>query len=486
MDITTALLLGAFVAIVVFWLEKNRKSKKPPGPIGLPILGYIPFLSKKPYIELNELAKKYGSVFSIRLGSQNAIVLNDFQSTKEAFSQDAFIGRPPENPFDLTKENLETGAFNGLPWKEQRKFSLQLLKDLGFGKSRMEDMIREEICDLLEHLEKSSGKPTVLQPVLAPSMSNNISVLVFGKRLRYGDPVRNMLDRCLNESAAAAGQVVWQIFFPWLAKTLKFIGCGQEGKIDKIQQEFKNYTLKEIEEHERTLDENNVRDYIDGYLLQIKKRNDPAFCKGVLQDMVGTFFGAGSETVRLTTDWLILTIAAYPDIQAKVHEEIDRVVGRDRLPSSDDRPKMPYCEAVIMEVMRYITIIPINILRYTLWDTELNGYFIPKNSYVLSNLWSIHHNPDFWGDDVEEFRPERFLTADQKETIKREHFVPFSIGKRSCPGEMYARMECFEYFVSILQKFSIALPPGKTADFDGTLGIGLGPKPQKLCFNKRY
>lgn len=85
--------------------------------------------------------------------------------------------------------------------------------------------------------------------------------------------------------------------------------------------------------------------------------------EGVLEDMVGTFFGAGSETVRLTTDWMILTMAGYPEVQEKVHEEIDRVIGRDRLPSSDDRPQMPYCEATIMEVMRWITIVPINILR---------------------------------------------------------------------------------------------------------------------------
>lgn len=64
MEITTALVLGAFVVLVIYWLESNRKRKTPPGPIGLPILGYIPFLSRKPYIELNKLAKTYGPVYS--------------------------------------------------------------------------------------------------------------------------------------------------------------------------------------------------------------------------------------------------------------------------------------------------------------------------------------------------------------------------------------------------------------------------------------
>ncbi|GBO17119.1 Cytochrome P450 2C23, partial [Araneus ventricosus] len=186
----------------------------------------------------------------LQLGSQHCIVLDDYQSTKDAFAQDAFLGRPPENPFDLRKATLETGAFNGLPWKEQRRFSLQMLKDLGFGKSHLEDMIKEEIRDLLDHLSKSNGQPIKVQPVLAPSMSNNIASLVFGKRLKYDDPTRKMLDRSLNESAAAAGQVTWQLFFPGLAKVAKFLNLGNEGKLAKVLKDMREHTLKEIAEHE--------------------------------------------------------------------------------------------------------------------------------------------------------------------------------------------------------------------------------------------
>lgn len=485
MEVISALLIGSLFALVLLWFFSRDKRKTLPGPYGLPIVGYIPFMGSQPYVTFQELAKRYGPVYTIQLGSRNVIVLDDFHSTKDAFIQDAFMGRPPENPFDLKKATLETGAFNGLPWKEQRRFSLHILKDLGFGKSHLEDMIKEEITDLLIHLAKTEGRPTIIRSVLAPSMSNNIASLVYGKRLKYDDPVRMMLDRTLNEGAAAAGQVAWQLFFPWLANLLKFLRIGTEGKIASVLKESRDHTRKEIDEHEETLDENNIRDYIDGYLVEIRKRNDPAFCKEVLEDMVGTFFGAGSETVRLTVDWLVLTMAAHPEVQKKVQSEIDNVVGRERMPSWDEHEKMPYTEAVIMELMRWRTIIPINILRYTLWDTTLNGYFIPKDTVVLANLWSVHHNPKYWGDDAEIFRPERFLTEDGKRVIKSEYFIPFSIGKRSCPGESYARTEVFLYFTSIFQKFNISLPEGKEADFDGQLGIGLAPKPQELCLKIR-
>ncbi|CAL1262528.1 unnamed protein product [Larinioides sclopetarius] len=485
MEFITALLIGSLCTLL-FFLFSEKKGKTPPGPYGLPLVGYIPFMSSKPYEDLLKLGKTYGGVYSLQLGSQYCIILDDYQSTKDAFAQDAFMGRPPENLFDLKKATLETGAFNGLPWKEQRRFSLQMLKDLGFGKSHIEDMIKEEIRDMLDHLAKSKGKPIKVRPVLSPSMSNNISSLVFGKRLKYNDPDRKMMDRALIEGSAAAGQVSWQLFFPLLAKIAKFFGLGSEGKVAQVTKKLTEFTLREIAEHERTLDPNNPRDYIDGYLVEIGKRNDPAFCKEVLQDMVGAFFGAGSETVRLSLEWLILTMATYQDVQKKVQQEIDNVIGSERMPSWDDHSKMPITEATIMELMRWRTIVPINILRYTLRETELNGYFIPKNSFVVANLWSIHHNPKYWGEDADVFRPERFLTEDRKQVVKPEYFIPFSIGKRSCPGESYAKTEVFLYFTSILQKFHISLPEGAKPDFDGQLGIGLAPKPHDICLKERH
>ncbi|GFX99243.1 cytochrome P450 18a1 [Trichonephila clavipes] len=126
-----------------FTVAQNYKPGiTPPGPRGWPIVGYIPYMSSKPYLDFQKLAKIYGPVFSLQLGSQYVVVLNDFQSTKDAFAQDAFMGRPPESPFDVSEESLETQAFIGLPWKEQRRFSLHILKDLGFGKSKLDDMIK--------------------------------------------------------------------------------------------------------------------------------------------------------------------------------------------------------------------------------------------------------------------------------------------------------------------------------------------------------
>ncbi|GBN61552.1 Cytochrome P450 2C1 [Araneus ventricosus] len=291
------------------------------------------------------------------------IILNDYDSTKEAFLQDAFMGRPPISAFKVNKETDETEALNGLPWRNQRRFSLRLLRDLGFGKSRLDDMLKEEINEVLEHFEESEGRPMSVRPILAPSMSNNIASLIYGRRMKYDDPDRIMLDQIISESARLGGSVIWQVFFPWLSKLVNFFRFGGEGRLDYFTRKMKEFARKEIEEHEKTLDENNIRDYVDGYLIEIHKNKDPAFCKPVLEDMSGAFFGGGSETVRVTIEWLLLSLSTYQDVQAKVQAEIDNVIGQDRSPSWNDHLQMPYVEATIMEIMRWRCAIPLNLLR---------------------------------------------------------------------------------------------------------------------------
>ncbi|GBN86522.1 Vitamin D 25-hydroxylase, partial [Araneus ventricosus] len=234
---------------------------------------------------------------------------------------------------------------------------------------------------------------------------------------------------------------------------------------------------------------NNVRDFVDGYLLEIQKKSDDpntTFRKEVLTDLSRSFFGAGSEAVRANVDWMLLVCVAYPETQKKIHSEIDEVIGQERFPTWNDRLNMPFTEATIAEVMRWKTSVPLNLMRYSLEDTELKGYFIPKHTRVLSVTWAMDHDTKLWGNDVHEYKPERFLSEDGSKFVKPEYAIPFSIGKRSCPGESLARIEVFLYFVAILQKFEVLPPPGKQVDLEGELGISFQPKIQEICFKRRH
>ncbi|GFT31887.1 cytochrome P450 2J6 [Nephila pilipes] len=489
MDVTTLIIIALLVVLVSLWMTSGRNEKKRlPGPIGLPIVGYIPFMTNKPYVKLTELSKVYGPVYSLRLGSVNIVIITDYELMKEAFVKDSFMGRPPETPIEFSEETLKTKAVSGLPWKEQRRFSLHMLRDLGFGKTRMEEHIKEEILELIDRLSEHVEKPTKLTYLIAPSMSNNIASLVFGKRLKYDDPERQNLDRLLRDFGRLAGSLSWLMFFPTIQKIVDYFNIGNKGRLTRVVREIGNYCRNEINKHEATLDPNNVRDYVDGYLLEIQKRaNDPSstFKKEILADVSRGFFGAGSETVRVTVDWMLLISAAFPEVQKKILAEIDEVVGRERFPTWQDRQSMPFTEAAITELMRWRTIVPLSIMRYTLQDSELNGYFIPKNSHVLPVLWSIDNNEKLWGTDVKEYKPERFLSEDGRKVVKPEFAIPFSIGKRSCPGKTLAEIEIFLYVVAILQRFEISVPPGKEINLEAELGISLQPKRQDLCLKLR-
>ncbi|CAL1266283.1 unnamed protein product [Larinioides sclopetarius] len=146
---------------------------------------------------------------------------------------------------------------------------------------------------------------------------------------------------------------------------------------------------------------------------------------------------------------------------------------------------MPFTEAVLAEVMRWKTIIPLNLMRYTLEDTELRGYFIPKHTHVLGILWAIDHDERIWGYDVHVFKPERFLSKDGKKIVKPEYAAPFSVGKRDCPGKSLAQIEVFLYVVAIFQKFMVQAPKGSNIDFESLLGLSQTPKRQDLCFKQR-
>ncbi|GBM92884.1 hypothetical protein AVEN_110415-1, partial [Araneus ventricosus] len=135
----------------------------------------------------------------------------------------------------------ETQAIIGLPWKEQRRFSLRVLRDLGLGKSKLDDMVKEEINEVLEHFDQSEGRSMFVRPLLAPSMSNNIASLIYGRRMKYDDPDRILLDQVIGEFSANAGQAAWQFFFPWARKCLKFFRFGAEGRVEYLLRKMKEF-----------------------------------------------------------------------------------------------------------------------------------------------------------------------------------------------------------------------------------------------------
>ncbi|KAH6928519.1 hypothetical protein HPB50_016856 [Hyalomma asiaticum] len=438
-------LVGALLLQYVWDVFKRCVRKDlPPGPYGLPLLGYLLSMPRDHH-GVEALRKKYGNVFGLHLGSRYVVFLCNFNSVKEAFSQDALLNRPEEFPF------------------------------------------KNELSYLIRELASCDGKPVLPTALLTPSMSNIISALVFGRRFEYDDPERIYLDHLIEIIPALAAQVTAINFFPWLRKLFAFFRVGPCERLRDALVRREDFSESKIHEHEETYKEGYIRDYIDGFLSEMKQQQNEYFTRNLLKGNVSNFFGAGSETVRSTMEWMLLMCTMKPELQRRIQAEIDAVLmGNQRSHVLwSDRNQMPYTQAFIWETMRYRPVVPLNIMRYADADVEVGGYVIPRGSIVIASIWSVFHDKCLW-EDPEVFRPERFLVENETKPLKPEQFIPFSYGKRACPGEIIATMEVFLYFTTLLQHFTVEAPPdGPPLVFEEITGLSLRPKPQELVFRPR-
>uniref|UniRef100_A0A0K8TVP5 Cytochrome p450 n=1 Tax=Epiphyas postvittana TaxID=65032 RepID=A0A0K8TVP5_EPIPO len=167
---------------------------------------------------------------------------------------------------------------------------------------------------------------------------------------------------------------------------------------------------------------------------------------------------AGTDTSAVGTAFAFLMLSRHEEVQKKVYEELKEVFGdSDRPISAADLPKLKYLEVVIKEALRLYPPVPV-ILREVTQDVTLpSGLTLLKDVTIFINIWGIHRNKEYWGEDAEEFRPERFLEGPLKHP---NQFVPFSHGVRNCLGYQYAMMSMKSSISSVLRRYIILPPDG--------------------------
>jgi len=169
-----------------------------------------------------------------------------------------------------------------------------------------------------------------------------------------------------------------------------------------------------------------------------------------------------------------------------MQEEIFKVVGRDNQPTLAHKPSMPYCEAVIMEIQRLGNIGPFGLPHSTYKQSvKIGNYVIPKGHVVQVHLGGIMKSKSSWGPDADQFKPDRFYDAAHDQLVKDERIIPFSVGKRQCPGETLARAEIFLYLTGLLQNlsFSVQDPENPPSPSNYVSGTTASPCPFKTRVN---
>ncbi|GMT23017.1 hypothetical protein PFISCL1PPCAC_14314, partial [Pristionchus fissidentatus] len=457
-------------------------SKYPKGPFPLPLVGNLFSLnSRQLHQNIRELSLKFGPVFTIFV-PMPIVVLADYEAVKEAFVNkgDDFAGRPNVVVDKRTQfcDNQGVGNSNGQSWKENRRQAITILRDFGMGKNLMEEQVKMSITEYLRCLENIKDKSKVdMRWPIQLMIANIINETLFGYRYDYDncDPLINYVEsfnKFLTDISSS--------LLRYVAVSFKWIRHIPVIKYYVVDRHIMNYIRTNVDRAlEKCEGERDSECFVHAYAkkiglsLHLTKENLYATCSD--------FFLAGQETTTTTLRWAMLLLAANPDKQDKLREEVLRVVGRSRLPSMADKKEMPYTTAVVHEVQRRANILMINVLRKTVTDTEVMGHKIPANTNVNGDIHQIMaFDPVF--ENPEEFRPERYLSTDgntlNKELIDRT--VPFSMGRRQCAAEGLARMELFLGLATTVQHYRISPSSEGEIDLTPELNIVLLPKEQML------
>ncbi|XP_078002367.1 cytochrome P450 2S1 [Phascolarctos cinereus] len=433
---------------------------------------------------LNDLlSARYGPVFTVYLGSRPIVILSGYEAVKEALvdQAEAFSGRGKVATLEKTFNQHGVFFANGEQWKYLRKFTTLSLRNLGMGKKEGEEQIQEEARYLVEALQNTQG--SLLDPslLLSQAVSNVTCILLFGSRFDYEDEkfraVVLAAAGTLKEISTSWGQLCEMFLGPlyYLSDILQHLSAPHSRLTDHLST-LATFVSGQIQQHQEKLEpQAPVRDFVDDFLVKMgqEEKASGSDHTDFLLTAVNLLFG-GTATVGATLKYAFLLLLKYPEVQDgeteehkvkqlaqghtanRIQEELGQELGWERAPSLVDRGRLPYTDAFLHEVQRFLALLPMGVPRALTKPTSFRGYDLPQGIEVFPLLGSVLHDPEFF-ERPEEFDPSRFLDADGQ-FKKNEAFLPFSLGKRICLGEGLARTELFLFFTTILQNFSLESP----------------------------
>ncbi|KAK7032180.1 hypothetical protein VNI00_013354 [Paramarasmius palmivorus] len=435
-------LVAASITLFLVWLvtkilkSGRREPYLPPGPPTIPVLGNLHlFPSKSPQVKFTEWSHEYGDIYSLKISSGTAVVINSMEVAKELMDRRSAItaDRPKHHMVNRVTDGLNLAhAQYSDTWRLLRKAVHTILTP-----KAVENHLPIQRAEATQVLYDFLTTPENFFKHIGRYSNSAIMSVLFGKRCpRYETPESTAFfesmevwNRCLSPGAVPPVDLL-----PFLDYIPSRWAWWKGLALETREKQHKLYfgLLDECEQRVARGEENGS--YMEGVLVEQKEM-------GLTREMVGYLGGvlleAGSDTTSSFLKYLIIALIAFPRVQRKAQEEIDRVVGHERIPTLQDIENLPYIRALIKEVIRIRPVVPL-VPHGTLADMEYRGFMIPKGTMIFVNTYGIYHNPEHF-DNPETFDPERYVLHEYgiKEGVDPNTFrdnIAFGYGRRSCPG----------------------------------------------------
>ena len=452
----------------IFWYVITtyiKRRKMPPGPFPLPFVGNVPNMIGDPNDVFAKLLRKYGDIYTVSLPLGTTVILNNSSLVREARidRKDDLAGKLRES-FNIlclmAGEDMITKDYSTVYLFRKRVF-ISAMHIFGNGIEEAADRSKHAVDTMIHFIDIKEGEPLCLSKLLESSIVVQLWEWLTSKRV----PVDGNDVKCLLK--------YFQIFttnsvvsnFYQLIPFVSYLPLQFSRDIKRARELRNELFLPEFQAHMETYTPGIIRDLTDSFINAYQKEIAKEKSKhiGSIEDIPGLMLDielAGTETTFSSLTWFIHYMVLHENIQRKIQRELDTIVGKDRSPSWKDAQDLPYLNATLCEVQRasgMVTIFGTNAIR----DTTIAGYDIPKGTFVAINLKKIHHDEREWP-EPNEFKPERFLDSDGKFVgwNKLPGFIPFSLGRRACPGESLAKIMMFTFASTLMHHYKIELPEG--------------------------
>ncbi|KAK0211390.1 cytochrome P450 [Desarmillaria ectypa] len=490
---TYSIPLVTALAFVVFFFYRRLRSSFgpgllpfPPGPKGLPLIGnLLDIPTTYHWLTYSRWAATYGDVLFLSSPGNKTIILNSLEAATELLEKRSanYSDRPGFNMMNMTGWSFNFGFMRYSDrWRAHRRMFHQYFQPRALPayytvQTKAASILLQQLLkspeECFHHVRHYSGS-VIMKTVYDYNVEPN------------GDRFVHLADQAAESLRVGGNEGTFLVdYLPFL----KYVPDWLPGaKFKRLAQMWRKDVEAMKEEPFKYASESLVSIVWCGFELgfgsHVFKANgtaSPSFVSEnlkrlegtrdsdsltemeMIKDAAGVAFGAGADTTVSTVLSAILAFVIYPEVLAKAQAELDAVVGESRFPNLDDRPQLPYIEAVLYEALRWNPVVPINLPHRSIKDDVYKGYCIPAGATVIANNWGILHNEKDYPDALK-FIPERFIKQEGKE-LPPDPMAAFGFGRRICPGRYLALNTAWIAIAYMASTLSI----GKAVGSDGRI-----------------